>query len=97
MANAAIRKLRMRDLDPDVVLGGGIFRNRWAPFFERITAGVQAEAPKARIVRLTAPPLVGAAMLGLDLLRAGPAAHARARAGLTHRRLDPHTRAKKER
>ena len=54
-------------------------------------------APGARIVRLTAPPVVGAAMLGLDLLGAGPAAHARARAGLTHRRLDPHTRARKER
>jgi len=97
MATAAIRKLRMRDLDPDVVLGGGIFRNRWAPFFERIAAGVQADAPAAQIVRLTAPPVVGAAMLGLDLLGAGPAAHARTRAGLTHRRLDPHTRARKER
>jgi N-acetylglucosamine kinase-like BadF-type ATPase len=97
MATAAIRKLGMRALDPDVVLGGGIFRNEWSPFLERITAGVHAVAPAARIVRLTAPPVVGAAMLGLDLLGSGRAAHARTRASLTHRRLDPHTRGRKER
>jgi N-acetylglucosamine kinase-like BadF-type ATPase len=95
MATAAIRKLGMRDLDPDVVLGGGIFRNAWAPFFERVNAGIHTTAPEARIVRLTAPPVVGAAMLGLDLLGAGPAAHARTRESLTHRRLDPHTRVRK--
>ncbi|MEP6758329.1 MAG: BadF/BadG/BcrA/BcrD ATPase family protein [Actinomycetota bacterium] len=96
MATAAIRRLGMRNLDPDVVLGGGIFRNGWPPFFERIAAGVHAVAPEARIVRLTSPPVVGAAMLGLDLLGSGPAAHARARGSLTHRRFDPHTRARKE-
>lgn len=97
MATAAIRKLGMRRLDPDVVLGGGIFRNAWNPFFARIAEGVHAVAPGARIVHLTVPPVVGAAMLGLDLLGAGPAAHARTRASLTHRRLDPHTRGRKER
>ena len=97
MATAAIRKLGMRDRDPDVVLGGGIFRNGWEPFFTRVAEGVHAVAPDARIVRLTAPPVVGAAMLGLDLLGAGGAAHARTRASLTHRRLDPHTRGRKER
>ena len=96
MATAAIRKLGMRALDPDVVLGGGIFRNDWAPFFERVNAGIHATAPEARIVRLTAPPVVGAAMLGLDMLGAGPAAHARTRESLTHWRLDPHTRVRKE-
>ena len=60
-------------------------------------SGVHAVAPAARIVRLTAPPVVGAAMLGLDLLGSGRAAHARTRASLTHRRLDPHTRGRKER
>jgi N-acetylglucosamine kinase-like BadF-type ATPase len=91
MAGAAIRKLRMADLDPDVVLGGGIFRNGWHPFFERIEAGITEVAPRARVVRLTAPPIVGAAMLGLDQVGAGPAAHRRARAGLTHERMSPHT------
>ena len=36
------------------------------------TTGVHAVAPAAAIVRLTAPPLVGAAMLGLDLARRPP-------------------------
>jgi N-acetylglucosamine kinase-like BadF-type ATPase len=97
MATAAIRKLGMRDLTFDVVLGGGVFRNRWAPFFERIDAGVHAVAPHASIVRLMAPPVVGAAMLGLDLLGATRAAHRRARASLTHERLAPQTPSRKER
>ena len=97
MATAAIRKLGMRDIELDVVLGGGVFRNRWAPFFERIDAGVHAVAPHASIVRLTAPPVVGAAMLGLDLLGGTRAAHRRARDSLTHERLAPHTASRKER
>jgi N-acetylglucosamine kinase-like BadF-type ATPase len=91
MASVAIRRLRMAHLDPDVVLGGGIFRNGWEPFFTRIEVGVRATAPLARIVRLSAPPVLGAAMLGLDVLGAGRAAHARARATLTHERLSPDT------
>jgi len=62
-----------------------------------VNAGFHATAPEARIVRLTAPPVVGAAMLGLDLLGVGPTAHARTRQSLTHGRLDPHTRVRKER
>jgi N-acetylglucosamine kinase-like BadF-type ATPase len=87
MAGVAIRKLRMASLDPDVVLGGGIFRNGWEPFFARIEDGVHAVAPAARIVRLAAPPVLGAAMLGLDVLGSTRAAHTRARTALTHDRL----------
>jgi N-acetylglucosamine kinase-like BadF-type ATPase len=91
MATAAIRRLRMADLDPHVVLGGGIFRNDWAPFMERIGEGIREIAPRAQIVRLTAPPVLGAAMLGLDVLSAGRAAHRRARAALTHEGLTTET------
>lgn len=91
MASVAIRKLRMTTLDPDVVLGGGIFRNGWEPFFARIGAGIAVVAPRARVVALTAPPVIGAAMLGLDVVGAGPAAHRRARARLTHERLSADT------
>jgi N-acetylglucosamine kinase-like BadF-type ATPase len=87
MAGAAIRKLRMRELDVHVVLGGGIFRNDFAAFFERIDAGVRAVAPRAEIIVLKAPPVVGAAMLGLDRIRAPKRAHSRVRAALTHERL----------
>jgi N-acetylglucosamine kinase-like BadF-type ATPase len=91
MAGAAIRRLRMTRLDVDVVLGGGIFRNDDAGFFRRIHEGIQAIAPRARITVLTDPPVIGAAQLGLDLVGASRAAHARVRATLTHARLTAHT------
>jgi N-acetylglucosamine kinase-like BadF-type ATPase len=68
MAGAMIRRLRLRRLDPDIVLGGGVFRATDAVFYERIDAGVRAIAPRARLVRPIAPPVAGAALLGLDEL-----------------------------
>ncbi|HSD48495.1 MAG TPA: BadF/BadG/BcrA/BcrD ATPase family protein [Actinomycetota bacterium] len=87
MAAAAIRRLGMRALDVDVVLGGGIFRTGFPPFFERIETGLRAVAERARMVVLEAPPVVGAAMLGLDRIGASRRAKARVRATLTHERL----------
>ena len=87
MAGAAIRRLGMRALDVDVVLGGGIFRNRFPPFFERIGTGLRSVAERSRMVVLAAPPVVGAAMLALDRIGASGPAKARARAALTHHRL----------
>jgi N-acetylglucosamine kinase-like BadF-type ATPase len=97
MAGTAIRRLHMTRLDPDVVLGGGVIRNEWAPFHERIADRLHLVAPAARIVRLHAPPVVGAAMLGLDVVEAGPAAHRRTRAALTHERLTNDTLARPQR
>jgi N-acetylglucosamine kinase-like BadF-type ATPase len=71
MARALIRRLRLGRLDPDVVLAGGVFRTTNAGFHDRITAGVRAAAPAARLVRLDAPPVLGAALIGLDRLSAG--------------------------
>jgi N-acetylglucosamine kinase-like BadF-type ATPase len=71
MAGAMIRRLHLTRRDPDVVLAGGVFRTSDAGFVERITGGVAAIAPKARLVRLKAPPVAGAALLGLDRLAGG--------------------------
>jgi len=87
MAGALIRRLRMTELNPEVVLGGGVFGATDPAFYARIEAGVKAVAPAASIVRLTAPPVLGAALLGLDRLAGGgdgpgsadPAAEARLR------------------
>jgi N-acetylglucosamine kinase-like BadF-type ATPase len=87
MAGAAIRRLRLTRLDVDVVLGGGIFRTEDRIFFDRIEDGVRAVAPDARIHVLAGPPVVGAALLGLDRLRADGNAGTRLRAVLTHERL----------
>lgn len=96
MATTAIRRLRMTKLDVDVVLGGGIFRNRFAPFYERIERGVAAIAPAARVHVLTAPPVLGAALIGLDAIGASPAAHRRLRRDLTHERLSIETAARRK-
>jgi N-acetylglucosamine kinase-like BadF-type ATPase len=96
MATTAMRRLQMRDLDVEVVLGGGVFRSRDARFFARIREGLVAFAPKATVHRLTDPPIVGAALIGLDALHATKAARATARASLTHDRLTRHTRARRE-
>jgi N-acetylglucosamine kinase-like BadF-type ATPase len=97
MAGAAIRRLHMTKLDVDVVLGGGIFRNDDHEFFERIREGMLAVAPRSRTLVLDAPPVLGSALLGLDRRGAAPAAHRRARSGLTDRRMSAHTlRTRKE-
>lgn len=87
MAGTAIRRLRMTSLDVHVVLGGGIFRNRFEPFFARIERGVEAVAPRATVTVLSAPPVVGAALLGLDRIGASRAAKARVRELLSHELL----------
>jgi N-acetylglucosamine kinase-like BadF-type ATPase len=87
MAWAAIRRLGLAGLDVDVVCGGGLFRGDTPAFLERIRSRLAPLAPAARVTRLTAPPVVGAALLGLDRLGAPPGAAERLRATLTHERL----------
>jgi N-acetylglucosamine kinase-like BadF-type ATPase len=90
MAGTAMRRLRMTDLDVHVVLGGGIFRNRFGPFYERIELGIEAVAPRASTTVLSAPPVVGAALLGLDAIGASAAAKSRVRERLNHELLAGH-------
>jgi N-acetylglucosamine kinase-like BadF-type ATPase len=68
MGRALIRRLHLSRLDPDVVLGGGVFRTDDQAFFDAIDEGIKQVAPRARLVKLTAPPVVGAALIGLDRL-----------------------------
>jgi N-acetylglucosamine kinase-like BadF-type ATPase len=71
MARALIRRLRLGRLDPEVVLAGGVFRTGEPGFHARLEAGIRAAAPRAVPVRLTAPPVLGAALIGLDRLAGG--------------------------
>jgi N-acetylglucosamine kinase-like BadF-type ATPase len=90
-AAAAIRRLRLQRRAPDVVLAGGVFRADDPAFFARIEAGVRAVAKGATMIRMTAPPVVGAALLGLDAGCGGATpsdVEARLRADLTHKRFD---------
>jgi N-acetylglucosamine kinase-like BadF-type ATPase len=87
MAGAAIQRLRLSGQDVDVVLGGGIFRTGDGGFFSRIENRLRRIAPEVRIHVLAVPPVLGAALLGLDRLGADGRAAARARASLTDERL----------
>ena len=87
MASTAIRRLRMVRDDVHVVLGGGLFRNGDGAFVERITDGVRRVAPAATVMVLDSPPVVGAALLGLDRLGAAASAKRRVREQLTHAAL----------
>jgi N-acetylglucosamine kinase-like BadF-type ATPase len=63
-----------------VVLGGGVLEARNPPLTDAITRHLAARAPRAAVRIVDAPPVTGAALLGLDHLGAGPAAETRLRA-----------------
>ena len=86
-ANAAIRRLHLTRSDVHVVLGGGVLRAAGNALLGRIRDGIQAVAPRAEIRQLDAPPLVGAALIGLDAMRASTAARKRLRETLTQSKL----------
>lgn len=87
MATALIQRLHLARTDVEVVLTGGMFRATDAAFYARLEAGIRAVAPQAKLVRLTAPPVLGAALLALDALAlpaaAREAAEKRLRAAAT--------------
>src|SRR5581483_11067352 len=72
-ALAAIRRLQLAATDPDVVLGGRVLRSVPASVIEAIAEGVRSVAPAARVIVSPSEPIVGAALLALDALAAGPA------------------------
>jgi len=96
MAGTAIRRLRMQRLDVHVVLGGGVFRTDDHAFFDRIGSGLREIAPAAEVRVLEAPPVAGAAMMGLDRLEASKGAQARVRRSLTQERLGTQTLARRK-
>jgi hypothetical protein len=68
MAGALLGRLRLKRADPDVVLGGGVMRVDDVVFHARIRAGIAATSPRADVIRLSGPPVAGAALLGIDAL-----------------------------
>lgn len=87
MVVSAVRRLGMTRLDPDVVLGGGVARSRHPRLLRRIETRVREVAHTATVDVLDEPPVVGAALLGLDELGARRGAYSRARSALTHDRM----------
>jgi N-acetylglucosamine kinase-like BadF-type ATPase len=65
MVNAVIRQLEFENLAFDVVMTGSMFEGG-AMLVEPLRATIQQLAPQANLVRLTAPPVLGAVMLGME-------------------------------
>ena len=82
-ARASLIRLELLDREVPVVLGGGIIRAGDERMMTRIAERLAADAPKAQIVLVTAPPIVGAGLLALESAGASRAALDRARDELT--------------
>jgi hypothetical protein len=82
LAQVALRRLELTAEPVDVVLGGGMFRQADARLMAAIHAGLCSAGDAISVHATTAPPIVGAALLGLDDLGAGAEAQERARAEL---------------
>jgi N-acetylglucosamine kinase-like BadF-type ATPase len=67
---AAVNRLGVAGEEVEVVLGGGIFETSDQNFHDRVAHGIRDAAPRAKLVRLDAPPVLGAALIGLDTLGA---------------------------
>jgi N-acetylglucosamine kinase-like BadF-type ATPase len=80
MAVVAMRRLDLLDEPTDVVLGGGVLTAGHPLLIEQVVRLLSAAAPKAVPHVVDVPPVVGAALLGLDRTKAAPTAHAQLRA-----------------
>lgn len=65
MVNAVIRQLEFENLYFDVVMTGSMFEGG-EMLINPMRETIQKLAPKARLVRLNAPPVLGAVMLGME-------------------------------
>jgi N-acetylglucosamine kinase-like BadF-type ATPase len=89
MAVTAISRLGL-DTSQDikeipVVLGGGVLEARNPSLTDAITRRLAEQAPSAVVRIVDAPPVTGAALLGLDRLGAGPSAEGNLRASYDRR------------
>jgi N-acetylglucosamine kinase-like BadF-type ATPase len=80
MATVALRRLRLLTSPVAVVFGGGVLRSRDPVLFGVITERLHTAAPRAAITLVTDPPVLGAALLALDMLGIDGPAHGRLRA-----------------
>ena len=87
MAITAMRRLDLTALATPVVLGGGVVTARNSLLMSGITHQLAAAAPAAEVRVIDVPPVAGAALLGLDHVRAPAAAASRLRAAYGIARL----------
>ena len=79
LARAALTRLELTHEPVEVLLGGGLLRSGDGRLLEAIEAGLREVSPALTVHAATSPPIVGAALLGLDEVGAGAEAQARLR------------------
>jgi len=89
---AALADLELLDRPAEVVLGGGVLAARDATLLAQIEQRYAATAPRAVLRVVSAPPVLGAALLGLDRACTEDGAEERLRAAFTaSHELSPET------
>ena len=71
MANAVIRQLEFENLTFDVVMTGSMFEGG-PMLIDPMRETIHKVAPKARLVRLKVPPVIGAVILGMEAAHVPP-------------------------
>jgi N-acetylglucosamine kinase-like BadF-type ATPase len=66
LAKAVIRQLHFEALTFDVVMVGSLLNNGSALLIDTLQGSIRTVAPQARFVRLNAPPVIGAVLLGME-------------------------------
>ena len=79
LARASLARLDLNGERVDVVLGGGVLQAGNGRLLDAIAQGLHDVAPAASVHATDSPPIVGAALLGLDELDAPPESQARLR------------------
>jgi N-acetylglucosamine kinase-like BadF-type ATPase len=83
LVRATVTRLELQAEQVDVVVGGGLMRGADSELLGRIESGLRRIGPRLVLRRTSAPPIVGAALLGLDAIGADADAQARLRAELS--------------
>ena len=82
LARATVVGLGLEGEDVEIVVGGGLMRGAEPNLLARLETGLRAVGPGLSLRRTSLPPIVGAALLGLDAVGASREAQARVRAEL---------------
>ena len=71
LARVALERLQLTDQSAEVLLGGGLLQSGDGRLIGAIDAGLREVDPSLIVRRASSPPIVGAALLGLDELGVG--------------------------
>jgi len=79
LVRVALQRLDLVDSPVEVLLGGGLMQSGDRRLIEGVRSGLREIAPAATVHVTRSPPVVGAALFGLDELAAGVEAQDRLR------------------